>query len=170
MKYLIYSFILGLALIVQLTLGDLLAIQTIRPDLLLIALVYISMREGRRYGAIWGFLAGLAEDILLGGLLGARTLARSVSCFLAGTLMFNRSFRHSYEASFTVAILAFVNNLILYGLVTTGQSGFLQGSLAFVLFPALYTEILALIIFAFIPESTWEQMYRARPKPLGANE
>lgn len=54
--------LLLLAFIVQSTIASSLAIQTARPDFLLIMLVYTALSQGSTAGALFGFLFGLLQD------------------------------------------------------------------------------------------------------------
>jgi rod shape-determining protein MreD len=165
-KYLYYLFILTSAVVAQLVLGDLIAIMDVIPDLIIIALCYISMREGRRRGMVWGFAAGLAEDLLSHSLLGAGAMARSVSAFMAGTLLSERTFHHSYEAGFRVMEIALLNNLILFIMLALGEQ-WTPGALWWrILFSTLYTELATLILFALISQETWEKLYKTDSLPF----
>jgi rod shape-determining protein MreD len=166
MRYLFYLFILILALVGQLALGDLFAIHNVKPDLCIIALSYISMREGRARGTLWGFGAGLVEDLLSHGLLGAGALARSVAAFAAGTFLSERAFHHSYEASLRVMGIALLNNIILFLMLGVGEQWHAGMMISRMLFSTLYTELATLILFALISQETWEKLYKADASPF----
>ncbi|MFB0515460.1 MAG: rod shape-determining protein MreD [Candidatus Neomarinimicrobiota bacterium] len=74
-------------MLAQLYLAQWLEIGDLRPDFILIFLVYISARYGRIAGILWGFGAGFLQD-LTGSLsvLGANALAKSVVGYILGTL------------------------------------------------------------------------------------
>ncbi|OPZ71825.1 MAG: rod shape-determining protein MreD [bacterium ADurb.Bin478] len=166
MRYLFYLFLIGLALVVQVTLGDLFAVRGVKPDLCIIALCYISMREGRRRAVVWGFSAGLVEDLLNHALLGPGALARSVASFAAGTFLSEHAFHHSYQASFRVMGIALLNNVVLFAvlsLIENWSSGVLWWR---ILFSTLYTELVTLILFSLISQETWEKLYKADSDPF----
>lgn len=166
MKYFYYFFILLLALVMQLALGDLLAIRGVKPDLPIIALCYLSMREGRRRGVIVGFIVGLVEDLLSHSLIGAGALARSVSAFMAGTLLSEHAFHHSYEASFRVMGIALLNNLLLFTMLALGEQWTASVLGWRILLSTVYTEVITLILFALISQETWEKLYRTDSPPF----
>lgn len=74
-------------MLAQLYLAELLALGDIRPDFILVFLVFLSARYGRITGILLGFSAGLLQD-LTGSLsvLGASALAKSVVGYTVGTL------------------------------------------------------------------------------------
>ncbi|MFQ6616554.1 MAG: rod shape-determining protein MreD [Fidelibacterota bacterium] len=80
--------LLGIAvLLLQLFLSEFLAIRQIRPDFLLIFVLYVSILEGSLAGVIVGFVAGLLQDVLsAGSLLGLAPLTKSITGFLVGRL------------------------------------------------------------------------------------
>jgi TM2 domain-containing membrane protein YozV len=47
-----------------------------------------------------------------------------------------------------------------------GAAGWLTGLLMAVFLPAVYTLFWALIIFAVVPESIWEKIYKTEPSTL----
>jgi rod shape-determining protein MreD len=165
-KYVYYLFILTLAVVAQLVLGDLIAVMGVKPDLIIITLCYISMREGRRRGVIWGFTAGVVEDLLSHSLLGAGALARSVSTFMAGTLLSERAFHHSYQASFRGMGIALLNNVILFIMLALGEQWTPAVLWQRILFSTLYTELATLILFALISQETWEKLYKTDSLPF----
>ncbi len=71
----------------QLYLAQLLVLGDIRPDFILIFLIFASARYGRITGVLLGFSAGLLQDFT-GSLsvLGANALAKSIVGYVVGTL------------------------------------------------------------------------------------
>ena len=82
-----FIFFFILVFIIQLRFGELLGIGGLRPDLILIPLVYLAARYGRIPGIMVGFGVGMLQD-LSGSLsvLGANALAKSVVGYTLGTL------------------------------------------------------------------------------------
>ena len=75
------------AMLVQIHLAELLTIGQIRPDFVLVLLVFVSARYGRMAGILFGFGSGLIQDYY-GSLevLGANALAKSIVGYTLGTL------------------------------------------------------------------------------------
>ena len=71
----------------QLYLAPLLRVGNIRPDFILIILVFISSRYGRMAGILLGFAAGLSQDVTGSlSLLGANAMPKSIVGYTVGTL------------------------------------------------------------------------------------
>ena len=71
----------------QLLVAPLLQLGEIRPDFVLILLVFISARYGRMVGILAGFTMGLLQDVTGAvSVVGANALSKSVVGFAAGTL------------------------------------------------------------------------------------
>ncbi|MFP6891438.1 MAG: rod shape-determining protein MreD [Nitrospinota bacterium] len=84
-----------------------------RPDAMLLVTLYIGMRRGSEGGLITGFILGLLQDILSGGLLGANSLSKGLSGFLTGGLVRNIARRNWF---FLVALVFFATafNVLLW--------------------------------------------------------
>jgi rod shape-determining protein MreD len=168
MTFIYYLLMMVLALGLQHGVSDLVAIRGVAPDFILIAVCAISLYAGRGNGTLWGLMVGFLEDMLGSGLLGGRALSLSLVSFIAGSVMSYRSLQSAYSlnAGFVVGALAVLHNLLLYIIIIQGGSGWLKGLLTVVLLPAVYTMFWALIIFAVVPESVWEKIYKTEPSPL----
>lgn len=81
----ILGFIVSVAL--QTTVANWISIFDIKPDFLLIFVVYQAFRNGPAAGALWGFLVGFASDTY-GPVewLGAHTIAMTLLGYLTGLL------------------------------------------------------------------------------------
>ena len=74
--------------VAQLLLADFLSIGTIRPDFLVILVLYWSIKYGRTIGTISGFLIGLIIDFSgAASYFGLSSLIYSVTGYLGGYLM-----------------------------------------------------------------------------------
>ncbi len=79
--------ILVVVFLTQLYLSPLLRLGNIRPDFILILLVFVSSRYGRIAGILLGFAAGLSQDVTSTlSLLGANALPKSIIGYTVGTL------------------------------------------------------------------------------------
>ena len=84
MNKILYISALGLVfLLFQILLSDFLVIRGIRPDFMLILILYISFKFGSLNGVILGFTLGILEDLIsAGSLMGLSSLTKSISGFL----------------------------------------------------------------------------------------
>ncbi|MDP6966515.1 MAG: rod shape-determining protein MreD [Candidatus Marinimicrobia bacterium] len=73
--------------LLQFVLSEYLTIQRIRPDFLLIFVIYLALKNGSMQGVIYGFTLGIIEDFLsAGSLIGLAPLTKSITGFLIGRL------------------------------------------------------------------------------------
>ena len=76
--------IIGLFLL-QFLLSDFLSIKGIRPDFILIYILYTSIRYGNFYGVIVGFILGILVDLVgVGSFFGLTSLTFVITGYLAG--------------------------------------------------------------------------------------
>ena len=77
-------FLLLLAFALQTTWIEFLAISSLKPDLVLLVLVYIALREGPQVATCMGFGIGFLQDIYLPADLGLNALTKSLISFAIG--------------------------------------------------------------------------------------
>ena len=74
--------------LVQLLLADFLAVETIRPDFLVILVLYWAVKYGRTVGTVAGFFIGLTIDLSgTASFFGLSPLIYSITGYLGGYLM-----------------------------------------------------------------------------------
>src|SRR2546426_4082829 len=66
------------------TLAPALGIHGVTPDLPLIVVVLLALRQGPEFGCVAGFAAGLLQDATGGGLIGVQALTKAVIGFAMG--------------------------------------------------------------------------------------
>jgi rod shape-determining protein MreD len=77
-RVLVLAAVVVTALLLETTLLSSLRIAGVQPDLLLLAVVGVAMASGPEQAAIFGFGAGLAGDLVLGGPVGVWALVYTV--------------------------------------------------------------------------------------------
>ncbi|MDP5293165.1 rod shape-determining protein MreD [Oceanimonas sp. CHS3-5] len=104
---------LALALMLSiLPLPDLIA--PFRPDWLLITLIYWAIALPHRANVGTAFVAGLLLDLLLGSVLGVRSLALVIPVYLAAS-QFQRMRNYSvWQQAFVVGGLVMLNKLLIF--------------------------------------------------------
>ena len=112
-EYLKYAGLLAILIIIQKTLIWLIAVTSyeITPDIVLIGLVFISMRKGKITGSVGGFVSGLILDFLSFSFLGLMALSKTVTCFFAG-FFFNEMKVDRYLSSYVFVLVVFICSLI----------------------------------------------------------
>lgn len=77
---------IAVALVLQTTLARFLVRGSIGVDLVLVVVVYLSLRAGPAVGIVSGTVAGLAQDALTTGIVGIGSLGKTLVGYLAGTV------------------------------------------------------------------------------------
>ncbi len=153
----ILSFILFFPLLViQTTIIPLVSINGIVPDLILILLVFYSMRLGQIYGTVLGFIYGFLFDIITGNLLGSTMLSYTLAGFIAGYFS-NENKREIYFKSYSFALIVFLCTAVESVIKAFFTAIDLNVSLVNLLFrqglfPGLYTSLLSVVVIMFYPK------------------
>ena len=153
MKIMLKCAIIVVALVIQLTLINLITISGIKPDLIMVVVVVFSLMKGTKEGTISGFVSGLLQDIFSTGLLGMNALVKTVIGFSCGGLKEKIFHEHIL---FLIPIIAFIASflqsiLIIFLLHTFGIEYNLAWSLNRVaLSEALYSSLISPFIFLAI--------------------
>jgi rod shape-determining protein MreD len=74
------------ALVLQTTLARYLVRGSVGVDLVLVVVVYLSLKAGPTMGILSGTVAGLMQDSLMTGIVGIGSLGKTVVGYLAGTV------------------------------------------------------------------------------------
>lgn len=138
----------------QLTVIQFISFNQIAPDLILILLVYYTLKLGQIPGTILGFIFGLMLDLITAN-LGSHMFALTLSGFLAG-YFFNENKVdyniHSFMFLFIVLLIGSINALVFSFFSSTNVSAnfltmfFVQG-----LLPGVYSTLAALPLVVFFP-------------------
>jgi len=143
----------------QLSVIPMISFKGIFPDLILILVVYYSVKEGQIFGMFLGFLLGFLFDLISGSLIGSSMFAKTLAGFIGGYFFkendtFNLySFNFFFITLLTASVASFVFALISYSNIFTNFLSlfFLQG-----LFPGFYTSIFTLPVIVFKPTTAIE--------------
>ena len=150
-KYLFFSFIL---MNLQTYISQLISLRDIAPDLLLIWLVYIAIKEGQLTGTIWGFIIGLMFDLSSGSFTGLSAMTKTIAGFTAG-YFFDEDKAPltlgSYRFVLTVLFVSLIHNTIYFIILTRGSDiGLLKAIFQIGLATSFYTSAVALLpMFVF---------------------
>ncbi|MBC8144920.1 MAG: rod shape-determining protein MreD [bacterium] len=112
-----YAAIALLLCLVQLNLG-LVAVENVTPDLLVIFVAFIALRDGQFTGLIAGFAVGLLFDIISSDIMGTNALAKMIAAFVAGYFYDEQLTVQEAIGSFrflgVIALASLVHNVIYY--------------------------------------------------------
>lgn len=109
-----YLLFLLLCLLLQSSVATHLSIWGTKPDLVILLLTYIAMWEGQVSGVLFGFFAGVAQDVYFPEHLGLNSLAKSVTGFLVGYSKGGVATENVMVRTCLVFASVFVHDLIYY--------------------------------------------------------
>ena len=137
-----------IALSIESNLSWFFEIGTHTPDLILILLIYIAIRNGKIKGTSTGFTFGLIEDLIVSvGFLGLSALTKSVTGFIMGYFAGSRRSRLFPGIMLPMSIGIIVNEVIETMFRIAGTS---EGIISAVLTKALPSSIYTFVIAFFI--------------------
>jgi rod shape-determining protein MreD len=153
MKYWVKAGIVIIAIILESVLGNVLKIETVKPDLILITVICLSFLSSSEEGVIVGFAGGLLKDIFSINLLGTNALVKTIIGYLSGIIR-ERIFHEHLLGIITIATFFFTlfNNILIYLLLNALHSDYDFAIMArkFMLFQALLNCIIAPFVFLAI--------------------
>lgn len=142
--------------IVQLVVLPMIAIGNIAPNLVLVLIVYTTLKNGQAYGTVLGFTLGFFLDLISGGLIGAFMFSFTLSAFITGYFYSENKIEVNTE-SFFFLLIVFIGgsaNAFIYSVVSNSNSNI---NLFFLileegLLPGLYTAAFGLPMVIFAPK------------------
>ncbi|MBE3586205.1 MAG: rod shape-determining protein MreD [Thermoanaerobacter sp.] len=105
-----------LALLLQVTVVDLIRIRGVVPDLVFILVVFYAFWKGQREGTFWGFVAGLLEDLVSGHYWGLNAISMAAAGYLVGWFE-TRLYKESRLVMMVLTFLATVAGQLIYYLL-----------------------------------------------------
>lgn len=145
-------------LILQVSILPLVEVRGIRPDLLLIAIVFFSLRLGPTRGLVLGLITGFLKDCLGNGLFGGYAF-----CFALLGLIVGYNGKVLYrESPYTQVVVTFLASCLayfLYYLLVKLYQAMppMTDSFRWVILPAsIYTAVVCLPVF-FLLQKIWDR-------------
>jgi len=150
MTYLKEALFFLVAIILQSTLIDLIQIKDIKPDIVLLLLIFYGIRKQQYYTTILGFLTGFAQDIIGGSLLGLFALSKTISGFFIIVFRKVGKFKEIHSYILVLVLTCFLHDIIFYFIYTFGSHlSFMDLLIRYSLPKTIYTSgIGGIIIFA----------------------
>lgn len=155
-RILFYSIFSLILIVVDSTLVKFLSIAGIVPDILVVWIVYIAIREGQIAGTTAGFFIGLVMNLLgmTESMLGLAALAKTVAGFTAG-YFYNENKTYNtlggYQYIVIVAVASLMHNILYFIIFLQGSElSWMQSVLSYGIPTTAYTAAIALMpMFAF---------------------
>ena len=144
------SFIL---IVIQLVVVPLISINGIVPNVVLIYLLFNSLKQGQIVGTIFAFFIGFIYDFSSGGLIGSGMFAFTIAAFVAGYFYKDSFIEIIKNIKILISLIVLSSILFFFFYSVLGNNGaILQNHFSdfmFSILSALYTTLLALSIYFF---------------------
>ena len=148
MKWIKYGGLFLLVLLIESNFSKFYALGNYTPDLFVILVIYISLREGKISGTISGFSIGLIQDLIFSvGFLGLSSFSKSLSGFLVGFFTNSRRAR-KYPGILIPAIIGISVSHIFTSVFRSAGSE--EGIISSVFRVSLPSAIYTLIVANFV--------------------
>jgi len=138
-----------LAVFIQNTVLDSLQLFGVKPDLVLVLVIFSALLRGPKEGAFWGFVAGFLLDIAAGSYFGLQALTLMTAGYLAGVAQTALYKDNPFVVALVTLVVGFLAGLISYLLLLyLGifiSPGTALGRIA--LFEAVYDALVALLLY-----------------------
>ena len=136
-----------LAVIFQTFFASLISIEKVMPDIFVILVVYLTLTKSLTYGAIFGFISGIAESSSDPYLFGLSALLK----VLLALIVFVFSTRLRLESNFARVVVVFVSVVAhntFYYLIAFGLDIQLvmYSTMKYALLDAVYSAVIAVIL------------------------
>ncbi|HUI30106.1 MAG TPA: rod shape-determining protein MreD [Candidatus Acidoferrales bacterium] len=149
-KKLLGYFALGMAAIVlQKFLDNFAAIDMVSPQLVILFVVFVALREGQLFGICNGFIAGFFHDLLVTHFLGVTSFIAVIASFVAGFFYKESDVElaaKTFNFIWISAISLFVSQFFALPIVSAGELNYFYIFLKFTLGTTAYTSVFAMII------------------------
>jgi rod shape-determining protein MreD len=147
------------AVILQLIVVPLIAIENVVPDLVTIVLVYFVLNLGQFYGTALGFAFGLLFDLVSGGVFGSAMLSKTMAGFLTGYFYNENKIEYNTQTYLFIAILfiiASIESVIFTALSSASPKALTVLLLTGGILPGLYSAAVSFPVVIFKRKSVIE--------------
>ncbi len=138
-----------MTILVQKFLDNFASIDTVSPQLVLLFVVYIALREGQLFGMGGGFVIGLFHDLLATHFLGFTSFIGVIAGFVAGFFYKESDVElaaKTFNFAWISAITLFISDLAAVPIIASGELNVLYVFLKFTVGTTVYTSIFAMVI------------------------
>ena len=148
-KLLFYAGLALASIIFQKFLDDYAAINLVAPQIVVLFVVYVALREGQLFGICNAFIAGFFHDLLVTHFLGLTSFIAVIAGFIAGFFYKESDIElaaKNLSFAWISAISLFFAELAALPIVASGELNYLYVFLKFTLGTTVYTSVFAMII------------------------
>lgn len=137
------------AVLVQAFLDNYVSIDMVSPQLIILFVVYLSLREGQLFGMGGGFLIGLLNDSLVTHFIGYTSFVGVMAGFAAGFFFKESDIElaaKTFSFAWISAITLAVTQLAALPIIASGELNYIYVFLKFTVGTTVYTSVFAMII------------------------
>lgn len=140
MRKIILALMVIVSLILQSTVFNYIKVAGVKPDLVLVIIIFNALINGSKDGAILGFAGGLLQDILIGQFIGLNALSKAATGYIFGFVG-----KKLYRENIFIPILSLLLGSVFNDLMTYFLGYFVQLNIPFL--KALYDVIIPTAIY-----------------------
>ncbi len=156
MKYIKYVIIYLIILLLDATVIDLISIQNVKPDIFLVFLMFLSLKDTQSSSTILGFMVGLLQDLLTHSMLGIFSLSKTISCYVASYFKITKGIYSVLYLALVFFITAIVHGVIFQLIMSIGtEQHFFKEFLTIMLPQSVYTAVVGLIANFLLHRFIW---------------
>lgn len=148
-RIILYTLLIFVFVTTQVTFLNFISIFGVRPNLVIILIVSISLLEGANHGAAIGFFAGLCLDAVVGIALGYQALLGMLLGLLLGNIN-KRFFKENVFVMFVCTVIStilFESALIVVSYALEIQVNYLETLKMLILPESLFNGVLGVLLF-----------------------
>ena len=150
-KYIRYLLLVMFITILHFFFVSFISIMDSTPDIFLVLVVWIAIKEGRLFGILAGFIIGLYFDFITGDIIGINALTKTITAFIASGYHKKDTTKQivdEYKFIFVVAICTITHNLIYFlFFINISNQGFIMPYLKFSLIVTFYTTFVSAFVY-----------------------
>jgi len=153
MKYLVPAITFLGALVAQRTIADFMAIYEVKPNFIVIYLIFLSLKFGRVFGCLAGFFIGLVEDAFSSTLFGLSAFCKSFIGFFTHNVPIGFMGTSIFDTGFLIFMVTLSHNFLYGWIFSFGTE--VDGIYLFFRFAlpgAIYTSLIGLIVWGIYPK------------------
>lgn len=159
MRYLFYCIVSIIVIIFQVTLRNLISIYNIKPDFIIIFLVYLAIVDKRIPVMFFAFVLGICEDVASSQLIGLSALTNVIAAFTISSIR-KKEIYHFYEPVPYLFIASLIKTGLAYSILAIGSPlEFWRAIFQLSLPTIIYTCGIGVIISTLMPENLWQKNY-----------
>ncbi len=112
----LHFFVLIICLLIQIVFFEYLKMFYINFDLIMVVIIAVTIFDGTLWGILFGFIAGMTLDLMVGDIVGISAFIYAIDAFIAGRLI-TVGFKSGKQAYLLLVFLVTEINILLINLI-----------------------------------------------------